>query len=69
MNALLDLDKKILLLLNGLHSPLMDEIMWFFSRIPVWIPLYVLLIIFIILKFGKKIMVDNSGYCAFNCMF
>ena len=54
MNALLDLDKKILLLLNGLHSPLMDEIMWFFSRIPVWIPLYVLLIIFIILKFGKK---------------
>lgn len=54
MNSLLEIDKEILLFLNGMHSPLMDEIMWFFSRIPVWIPLYVLLIVFIILTFKKK---------------
>lgn len=54
MNFLLEIDKRILLFLNGMHSPLMDEIMWFFSRVPVWIPLYVLLVVFIVLKFGKK---------------
>ncbi len=54
MNFLLEIDKRILLFLNGMHSPLMDEIMWFFSRVPVWIPLYVLLVVFIVLKFGKN---------------
>lgn len=54
MNFLLEIDKRILLFLNGMHSPLMDEIMWFFSRVPVWIPLYILLVVFIVLKFGKK---------------
>lgn len=54
MNALLELDKNLLLFLNGMHSPFMDEVMWFFSRIPVWIPLYILFIVLIILRFRKK---------------
>lgn len=54
MNSLLELDKEVLLFLNRMHSPLMDGIMWFFSRIQVWTPLYIVLIAFIILKFKEK---------------
>jgi len=43
MESLLELDRQILLAINGWHSPLADSIMLFFSGIPNWIPLYIIL--------------------------
>ena len=48
------LDQDITLWINGFHSELTD-IMWaFLSNILVWIPLYVLIIAFIIRRMGSK---------------
>ena len=38
-----DIDEKVLLAINGLHSPFMDQVMLFFSNTVVWFPLYLLL--------------------------
>lgn len=42
MEHILSLDTSLLLAINGWHSPIADKIMLFFSAIPVWIPLYVI---------------------------
>lgn len=42
------LDKKIFLLLNGMHSPFWDSIMWQISGKYIWIPFYLAIIYFII---------------------
>jgi len=47
---LLETDKKALLYLNSMHSPEWDRIMFWISGDKSWIPLYVLLLIFIIYK-------------------
>lgn len=39
---ILELDREILLAVNGWNSPVADSIMLFFSNIPIWIPLYVI---------------------------
>ncbi len=43
MESLLELDRQILLAVNGWNSPAADGIMLFFSGILNWIPLYVIL--------------------------
>jgi undecaprenyl-diphosphatase len=45
MNKLESIDRAIVLFVNGLHTPLIDEIMWFFSGRLSLIPLYLLLLI------------------------
>ncbi|MBO7320609.1 MAG: phosphatase PAP2 family protein [Bacteroidales bacterium] len=42
MEHIIGLDTSLLLAINGWHSPIADKIMLFFSAIPVWIPLYVI---------------------------
>ena len=42
MEHIISLDTSLLLAINGWHSPIADKIMLFFSAIPVWIPLYVI---------------------------
>jgi undecaprenyl-diphosphatase len=42
------LDQKLLLLINGFNSPFMDEVMWLISSKLIWIPLYAVLIFFLI---------------------
>jgi len=49
MNKLESIDRAIVLFVNGLHTPLLDEIMWFLSGRLSLIPLYLLL--FVLLKF------------------
>ncbi|MGQ1947182.1 phosphatase PAP2 family protein [Geofilum sp. OHC36d9] len=51
MDALLNLDKELLLFLNHCHTPLWDHFFWIYSGIIVWIPLYAA-IIYIIVKQG-----------------
>lgn len=41
-------DQKLLLLINGLNCPLMDEVMWLISSKIIWAPLYAVLIYFLI---------------------
>lgn len=54
LNYLLQFDEQILLLINSHHSPFFDLIMWNISNRFIWIPLYLLLIFFLIYKFGFK---------------
>ncbi len=51
---IIDIDKKILLAINGLHSPVQDELMTLVSGNVIWIPLYVLLIYFLYKKYGLQ---------------
>ena len=44
MNKLESIDRAIVLFVNGLHTPLLDEIMWFLSGRFSLIPLYLLLL-------------------------
>lgn len=52
--SLLELDKELLLTLNGLHSPFFDTLMWWVSKTSVWIPLYLAFAAAIILRFRKQ---------------
>ncbi len=54
LDFLNELDTHLFLLLNGCHSPLWDEVMWFVSRKMVWIPLYLLIAGWLIYKFRWK---------------
>ena len=48
------LDQDVTLWINGFHSEITDAVWAFFSNIPVWIPLYVLIITFIIWRLGWR---------------
>ena len=50
LHWLLELDKKVFLYLNGMHSPEWDKIMYWISGDKSWIPLYVFLLIIIIYR-------------------
>ncbi|MFA6834032.1 MAG: phosphatase PAP2 family protein [Bacteroidaceae bacterium] len=47
MSQLTIIDEKLLLLLNGLHTPFLDQLMWAVSEKWVWVPLYLLLTFFL----------------------
>ena len=51
------LDQQLLLLLNSYHSPFWDQVMWLISSIPIWIPLYLAILVALGLKYKRKIMV------------
>ena len=48
------IDKSIVLAINSLHSPLLDEAMWLISGTIIWIPMYLFLIYLAYHHFGKK---------------
>jgi undecaprenyl-diphosphatase len=45
------IDTKLFAFLNGIHSPFFDKVMFFVSGIPQWIPLYLLVMGWIIYRF------------------
>jgi undecaprenyl-diphosphatase len=51
MNELLELDKKILLWLNGFHSPSIDAVMMLMTKTIFWLPLYLVLAYIIFKRF------------------
>ncbi len=51
---MIELDHKIFLFLNSIHSPFFDTVMWIISMKTVWIPLYLGIIWLIIRKYGKR---------------
>ena len=55
-------DQDLTLTINSWHSPVTDPIWEFFSNIPVWIPMYALIIAFIIWRLGwKKGLIVTAG--------
>ena len=63
------LDQDVTLWINGFHSEITDVVWVFFSNIPVWIPLYVLIITFIIWRLGwrKGGIVIASAVLTITC--
>ena len=51
---LLEFDKKLLFALNHSHTPLFDWLMWQFSGILMWLPLYAFIIYLLVKKFKEK---------------
>jgi len=54
LDQLLKLDTQLFLWLNSHHSPFWDDVMWLISGKIEWLPLYLVLIAFIIYRFRWK---------------
>jgi undecaprenyl-diphosphatase len=54
MEELLELDKRLLLFLNGWNSPFFDSVMLTLTETFVWTPLYAILIYLVIKTYGKS---------------
>jgi undecaprenyl-diphosphatase len=61
MSDLIDLDKRLLLLLNGMHSDGLDPIMLLLTKTLVWLPLYFLLIFLLFRKYKKDAWLILAG--------
>lgn len=55
------LDRQIIFTVNSWNSPFMDELMWMISKIPTWIPLYLLLIFLVYRKTDLRKMLIFIG--------
>ncbi|MFC2098034.1 phosphatase PAP2 family protein [Bacteroidota bacterium] len=56
------IDTEIFLFLNGLHTSIMDFIMYWMSEKWIWVPLYILLIYFVFKKEKKR------GFLVLGCI-
>ena len=56
LEQLLHIDTEILLAINGWHAPWADTLMWIISAKATWIPLYLLLIGMLVLRYRKPAM-------------
>ncbi len=54
VDFVLGLDEKLLLLINSLNSPWLDSVMFFLTDGKVWLPLFIITIAFILIKFKSK---------------
>lgn len=54
MDWLLNLDTQISMAVNGAHSPFWDTIMIFVSKTYVWVPLYLAVLIWLIIKYKSS---------------
>jgi len=54
VDYILALDEKLLLFINGLHSPWLDSIMFTLTDGKAWLPLFLTVVIFIFIKFKWK---------------
>lgn len=51
------LDQQLFMFLNSANSPFWDKIMLFMSMVPVWIPLYMAILIYIWMKYKRKFLI------------
>lgn len=54
MDLLNNLDKELFLYLNGFHNALWDYNMTLFTLTQLWIPFYLVIVVIIVNKYGKK---------------
>ncbi len=50
-------DTKLFSFLNGIHSPVFDTIMYWYTQIPIWFPLYLFIIVLLIYRHRKKAII------------
>lgn len=48
------IDREIVLAVNGMHSPFLDQLMWLISGRLTWIPLYLYLFFIVLKEIGSK---------------
>jgi len=61
MHDLIELDKKLLLYLNSLHTDWLDPVMMLFTQTLFWLPLYALLLFIMIRTYGKTSWIPLLG--------
>jgi undecaprenyl-diphosphatase len=54
MQTVIDLDKKLLLFLNGLNNPFLDPIMYYSTNTFFWLPLYLFLVFLIFRNYKRE---------------
>ncbi|MDY0201611.1 MAG: hypothetical protein RBR40_11565, partial [Tenuifilaceae bacterium] len=54
LDWILNLDTQLFLLLNALHTPFFDPIMIFVSGKLTWLPLYLLIVLYMYKHFGWR---------------
>ena len=54
METLSNLDTQFFLFLNGLHADWLDTVMIYITNMLIWLPLYLLLIYWVIKQYGKR---------------
>lgn len=54
MEFFTDLDARLFLFLNGLHTEWLNPVMILITNMVVWLPLYLLLIYWVVKQYGKK---------------
>ncbi len=65
LDYLIYVDHNLLVLINSLHAPWADQVMWIISGKLTWLPLYVLLIGLIFWRFGwKKALIILVGFAV-----
>lgn len=60
------LDQQIILFINGLHHPVLDDIMWYISSKFLWFPFYLFLFVLVYIKFSLRsaILFTLFGFAA-----
>ena len=51
------IDRNLFLFLNGLNSPLWDQVMWWISDRLIWLPLYLIITGWLIYRFKWKVVI------------
>lgn len=65
-----EIDQQATLFINSLHCGFTDSIMVFFSKIPVWIPMYVAVAVLLVVRLGWKkggIVIASIGLTFLLC--
>jgi len=57
-----EIDRQIVVAVNGLHNPFLDEAMWWISSRIIWIPLYLLLLYLAFTKLDRKTFFIFIGF-------
>ena len=57
-------DRQIFLLINSWHNDLLDQIMWHISGKLEWIPLYLILLLLLVRRYGKSVWKILIGVAA-----
>lgn len=57
MDTLIDFDQKFFLFLNSFHNEFWDQVMWWISAKLSWVPLYIILLGFLIYRYKKHTIV------------
>lgn len=55
------IDQRLLIFFNGIHSPWADPVMWWISNKYIWIPMYLLIVYFIFKKYGLRAILFLIG--------